>query len=394
LIDLRRLKGWADFKQTIKDRDFDIAGLTMMSVDYNTVTQCIDIIKQIKPMVKIVVGGPHASILPQELVVNEKIDYIFVGEAEDTIVELMLKLEQEEGNGRMVYGQRPNLDKLPFADRDLFSLSEEPIFSFFKSPFVTIIAGRGCRYNCSFCQPAERLIFGNQVRRRSVNHVIEELKYLDQRYNFRSMMIHDDCLTEDRDWVLEFCAKYTSNGFKQPFVCQSRPDLICEHPEMVKNLRRAGLALLIIGFESGSQRVLNFLRRGYKLEQNLQAAAVCRKLGIKIWANYMFGVPTETKQEQKETVEMIKKIRPYHCSPTYFTPHPGSDLFKYCIRNDLSLIKNHDAYRRNNYQPKIRGIDYEYLNKLLWESVAVAGNQNILKNFLKRYSLIQCRKFL
>jgi len=376
LIDLRRLKSWDEFISLIKEKDFAVAGITMMSVDYNPAMKCIDIIKQNKPEVKIIVGGPHPSILPQEVALNKNIDYIFVGEAEISITELIRNLEAGQKNGKIIYGSKPNLNDIPFSDRELFPIPEEPFVSFLERPFVTIIAGRGCRYNCNYCQPAERMIFGEAVRRRSVDNVIEELKHLYRKFNFKSMMIHDDCFTEDEEWVLEFCRKYKNNGFRQPFVCQSRPDLICKNKNMVKELRDAGLALCIIGFESGSQRILNFLRKGCTVEQNLEAAEVCRKLGVKIWANYMLGIPTETKDEQRATVEMIKEIRPYHCSPAYYTPHPGSDLFEYCLENNLSLINNNDDYRRNTYEPKIRGIDYDYLKKILLESIAVGEDQN------------------
>ena len=388
LIDLRRLKGWGDFERVVKEKEFSIAGITMMSVDYNPATKCIGIIKRLKPSAKVIVGGPHASILPQELVENRNIDYIFVGEAEETIAEVIQRIKEGENLDRVIYGKKAVLDNLQFADRDLFFLQEESFVEFLMRPFVTLIAGRGCTYNCNYCQPAERKIFGNEVRRRSVDNIIEELNLLYNKYNFNSMMIHDDCLTENKEWVMEFCDKYKRAGFTQPFVCQSRPDLICKNKEVVKDLYDAGLALFIIGFESGSQRILNFLRRGYKVEQNFEAAEICHKFGIKIWANYMLGLPTETKEEQEETVAMIKKIKPYHCSPAYYTPHPGSDLFKYCLEKDLSLIKNHDDYRRNNYEPKIKGIDYDYLRKILFESIAVGEDQNILQKIVKPTSLV------
>ncbi|MDD4899132.1 MAG: radical SAM protein [Candidatus Omnitrophica bacterium] len=377
LIDLRRLKGWEHLESVLTEQDFDIAGLTMMSVDFNPVNKCIETIKRIRPRVKVLVGGAHASIAPEELAANNNIDHVFVGEAEVSLLDFLRKEEAGEQNPRLIYGEKPDLDRLPFVDRGLFALPEEPFVPFLLRPFVTIIAGRGCTYNCNYCQPAERIIFGKNVRRRSVDNVIEELKALRSKFRFNSFMIHDDCLTEDRKWVLEFCDKYQGNGFRQPFVCQSRADLIVKNKDAFRRLRDCGLILCLIGFESGSPRILKFLKKGCSLEQNLEAAEICHKLNVKIWANYMLGVPTETKEEQEETVTMIKKIRPYHCSPAYYTPHPGSDLFQYCIENNLSLIDSHDRYRRSSYEPKIRGIDYEHLKKLLYESISVAEDQNL-----------------
>jgi radical SAM superfamily enzyme YgiQ (UPF0313 family) len=101
---------------------------------------------------------------------------------------------------------------------------------------------------------------------------------------------------------------------------------------------------------------------------NLKAAQVCRKYGISVWANYMLGLPTETKEEMLDTISMLKEIDPDYYSPAFYTPHPGSDLYTYCIENDLSLIASHDQYRRNPTETKIKGQDPEFLNWALVES--------------------------
>jgi radical SAM superfamily enzyme YgiQ (UPF0313 family) len=194
-----------------------------------------------------------------------------------------------------------------------------------------------------------------------VENVIEELKVLRDKYRFASFMFHDDCLTEDRRWVTEFSERYRAEGFVQPFFCQSRADIIARHPDMVARMAGAGLRGYFIGFESGNARVLNFLRKGTTPKRNLQAAEVCRQHGLAIWANYMLGIPTETKEEVMDTVNMIREIDPDYHSPSFFTPHPGTDLYDYCVEHDLSLISDYDSYRRNPTEPKIKGQDYGFL---------------------------------
>ena len=242
---------------------------------------------------------------------------------------------------------------------------------FLPPPFVTLIAGRGCRYNCNYCQPAERIMFGRQVRRRSVRNVMRELEFLRGKFHFNSFMVHDDCLTEDPEWVLQFCRKIKAGGYDQPFVCQSRADLVCKHRDMVEALYDAGVRLLIVGFESGSNRVLKFLRKGCTREQNVEAARICREIGIKVWANYMMGLPTETNEEVQETFTMLQEIRPYHCSPAFYTPHPGSDLFEIGKEMGIHMITDHNSYRRNTYEPKIKGPDYDFLQEMLYKSIAL-----------------------
>jgi anaerobic magnesium-protoporphyrin IX monomethyl ester cyclase len=367
LIDLRALSGWDEFRQELRLRQPDVVGLTMMSVDYNPATEAARIVKEVTPQTITVVGGPH-------------FDYIVTREGEITFPWLLEEIRAgRRPANRILVGESPDLDALPFPDRDLFldewrkrgytlDSPEVPFVPDLPPPVLTIIAGRGCKYNCSFCQPAERAIFGRQVRKRSPSNILAELGLLRERYRLRSFMFHDDCLTEDRDWVLEFCDLYSAAGFSEPFFCQSRADIIVRHEAMVRRMAEVGLRGMFIGFESGSDRVLKFLRKGTTRQKNLEAARICRKYGVKIWANYMLGLPTETHEEVMQTVSMLKEIDPDWYSPAFYTPHPGSDLYDYCVEHDLSLITSHDQYRRNPWEVKIRGQDPGFLNWALAES--------------------------
>jgi anaerobic magnesium-protoporphyrin IX monomethyl ester cyclase len=379
LIDLRALRGWDHYREELARRRPQVVGVTMMSVDYNPGVQATTIAKEVDPNIVTVVGGPHPTLALDEMQPLTSVDHIVTHEGENAFVELLRRLEAGEACQRVIEGDRPDLDALPFADRDLFldqwrqagytldspevPLADLPV------PFVTVIAGRGCLYNCSFCQPAEKILFGGRVRRRSVTNVIAELKYLRDRYRFRSLLIHDDCLTEDRKWVVEFCEAYQREGFSQPFFCQSRADIIVKNEDMVARMRSVGLSGFFIGFESGSPRMLKFMRKGTTVEQNLAAARVCRRHGIRVWANYMLGLPSETKDDIMATIQMLKEIDPDWYSPAFYTPHPGSDLYTYCVQNDLSLIKDHDSYRRNPTEVKIKGHDYDFLLWALKESM-------------------------
>jgi radical SAM superfamily enzyme YgiQ (UPF0313 family) len=380
LIDLRALSGWDEFREELRRRRPDVVAFTMMSVDYNPAMEAAGIVKDVIPQAVTVVGGPHPTIMVEEVAEIPHFDYVVTREGEITFPWLLGEIRDgRRPESRVLEGEMPDLEDLPFSDRDLFldewrrygytlDSPEVPFVPDLPAPFVTIIAGRGCIYNCAFCQPAERHIFGRKVRKRSPANVLAELRLLRDRYGFASFMFHDDCLTEDREWVLEFCELYESEGFRQPFFCQSRADIIAKNEDMVRRMAEVGLKGYFIGFESGNDRVLRFLRKGTTREKNLAAARVCKKYGIKIWANYMLGLPTETQEEVMDTISMLKEIDPDWYSPAFYTPHPGSDLYDYCIEHDLSLITSHDQYRRNPWDIKVKGHDPEFLQWALEES--------------------------
>jgi anaerobic magnesium-protoporphyrin IX monomethyl ester cyclase len=370
LIDLRTLTGWEEYCQKIRDLAPDAICITMMSCSFNPALRCAELAHRTHPSVKVIAGGPHPSVLPEEVAAYPEFDYIVQGEGEISLIEMLSSFDAGRPVPRITVGTPPDLDALPFADRELFGPHEIPHpIEGFLPPLMTFIAGRGCRYNCAFCQPAERKIFGRSVRRRSPENFVRELVECRERYNFNSYAIHDDCLLEDIAWVERFCSLLEEHDIRIPFSCQGRADLICRNPGTLKNMKKVGLSLICVGFESGSDRVLRFLRKGVRVAQNIEAAGILKELGIKIWANYMLGIPTETREEMEETVRMIKRIAPEHFSPSIYTPHPGSDMYEYCRENGLMLSLSHDSFRHNITEVKIKGQDWHAIEWAVAESL-------------------------
>ncbi|MEE8360266.1 MAG: radical SAM protein [Candidatus Omnitrophota bacterium] len=365
LIDLRELSGWDEVRAKIKELSPDVIGITVMDVDKDFAIESAKIAKSCDSRIKVVIGGPYASLVPKEASSFSSIDHVIVGEGEISFTKLLDDIEKGRPSEKVIMGEPPDLDKLPFADRELFHFQEQPLERFLQLPFVTLIAGRGCGHDCSYCQPAERMIFGNRIRRRSVANTIEELKILRDKYDFQSILFNDDSFTQNRKWIFEFCEEYIKNKFRKPFICQSRADIIVKNEDMVRLMKRAGLCMFIIGFESGNQRILDFLRKRTTVETNLKAAKLCRKIGVRIWANYMLGIPTETKEEVMDTVNMILKIRPYRPSPTFFSPHPGTDLFDFCNEHNLSIVERSVDYLRSSSKPKVKNIDYDFIQQAI-----------------------------
>ncbi len=381
LLDLRRLSGWDAFDEYVINKGPGVFAFSSMSVDYGTAAEGMRRIKKTDSRSIIVLGGVHATVATKEVVNNPDIDHIIVGEGEISFSALLDQIDNGDIPERIIRGISPDINELPYPDRDLFEYRKGemtvPWLSHMPAPFVSIISSRGCPYQCTFCQPAERMVFGGKARMRTVKSVISELEYLREKYDFKSLLIHDDLFTFDHRWIEHFCDAYQNKGFSQMFTCQARSDFIVRYPDVVKRMKDVGLSCFMIGFESGSQRILDFIKKKTTVEKNREAVRLCKSMGIKIFANYMFGLPTETPEEVFRTIDFIRWAKPDYPSPAFFTPHPGSELYDYCQTNNLNLIKSYASYRRNPTEPKIKGPDYEFLKAAVQLSIHHSIDQQI-----------------
>lgn len=390
LIDLRERSGWNDVQSWIKHDDSQIYGIYMSTLDYYEAKNVATIIKNVKPKAKTVVGGPHPSIVPEVLAKDNVFDHIFVGEGEVTFPKMV---EDLDSYPRIVVGEHPDLNKLPYEDREIFNMkkvlaTKHPVFP---RPFINVISGRGCPFNCSFCKPGEDLIFG-KFRMRSVDHLMGEIHMVHNMYRYNILMIDDDLFTAYPDYVFRWCDEYEKIGV--PFAIQTRADLCYRNPEMFKRLREVGCRWVRMGLESGNQRVLNLMRKGTTVEQNYGAVELCHRLGIVVIANYMLGLPTETKEEILDTIRMIKVTKPEQRSAAFYTPIMGTDMYDDCKKKGLLVSEDPTVLgtRSITEQPRLKGIDYN------WIQVQMYGRffrqRHAIRRVINRQEISPLRKIL
>ncbi len=363
---------WSQIHEQLYSDLPEVIGFNVMSPMFNEVKTLIEEIKHEcwkgsgipEPM--LIAGGAHATIMPETLL-EIGFDYVIQGEGEKAIVELLA--------GNIIKGIRTlhfnpidDLDSLEFPARDLLPKK------YLKRHAASIMASRGCPFNCSFCQPTLRTMFGSNVRKRSVWNVLEEINqcYIELGINYFEFF--DDTFTADKNWVYAFCNNFPNHTPKgsEPihWECLSRVNTIDE--SLLIAMKKAGCYRITFGVESGSQEILNFYRKGITVEQTKEAFKLSKKVGIHRHALFMLGAPIETQETIKETEQLIEEIKPDSIFISITTPLPFTDLWNDCQN---AHIIQHDWSEINYYHKPM--IKLQFLNA---EEI-VKARKRILKNF-------------
>jgi radical SAM superfamily enzyme YgiQ (UPF0313 family)/GT2 family glycosyltransferase len=361
-FDMKKAKTDEELRLCIKGPDrkgYDLIAFGLKSSYYPLGMKVLQMAKEQGS--KVMVGGYHATAAPNDLIENSDIDYIFQGESEITFPKF---LQDPSKFNRTIVGEKPsNLDDLPWFDRGMYKNAIEDCKGWWYGNKLTkmtsVVSARGCPYKCGFCQPIEDNHFGKQLRRRSVDSLIEEMLWLKKILNPECIMIHDDTFLIQPTWIEEFIEKYPKVGL--PFWASGRADGIVKYQDLVKALVKVGWDLISVGFESGSQKILDKMHKGTTVEQNLEAANIIHSTSAKIYANYMIGLPWETKEDMQATAKMADGIKAEMPSWAFFTPYPGNDLGEECIEEGISLLdRNH--YDRCPHGRKVQGVNYTHVN--------------------------------
>lgn len=387
LADLRFLSNWADFDDKLRTAAPDYVCVTAHTQEEAAALDCCRRAKRLLPSVITVVGGIHFTMYPEKALGSGVVDFVVRGEGELTLPKMLLDPASAE---QVSWGEVPNLDSIPFEDRDLYPdyarTTGFPLWDL-PRPIIDLVTKRGCPWQCRFCcGPGEQNLYTKPARQRdgrrlptfrhrSVGNVLDEMELLYERYRFKGVVFHDDQFVIRTDWADEFCEAMHERGFVDRGIrwwAASRADVICRHPGLIEKMRDAGLQIVSIGFESFSDPMLEWMRKDTTVRENFEAARICHELGLEIFANVIFGTPRGDGRwrlaDDIASVEAIRQIRPRYFSPSYFSPIPGSWLHQWSVSEGLVLDDEPQVSgSRNPNGPRMRGIDYEEIEPLLSE---------------------------
>lgn len=329
-----------------------IVGVTSTVLTISTV---IEICKTLKRELNslVIIGGPHLSSLPRETMKYNCFDVGVIGEGEYTFLEIAQKKQFKDINGICYFKNKKliftkpreyikNLDELPFPARHLYPPLKKynPVpASYKKFPLAHIFTSRGCPHQCTFC---DRTTFGEKFRIRSPNNVVDEIEECLTKYNAKEIKFFDDAFTINKKRVMEICDEIIKRKLKFPWSCLTRVDHVSI--ELLKKMRQAGCWQVSYGLESGSQRILDSMKKGITIEQSRNAVKWAKEAKLNVRAFFILGFPGENLETINETIKFSKELNIDIASFYTITPYPGNELFQTIKKEGKLKHTNYDNY--------------------------------------------------
>ena len=360
-------------KRELKGFYPDVVGITSVTPSIYQAYQVAKIAKDVREDCKVIVGGPHATFLPdQTLRECRYIDIIVRGEGEETIRELVEAFEEGEwarvrgitfrkGNHIISNEPRPfikDIDEIPFPSWDLLPMDK---YQFYGQRYATMLTSRGCPFNCSFC--ASSRLFGGFWRGRNPENVVEEIRILHEKFGIKNIEFIDDTFTLDQKRTERICDEIVREGLDISWGASSRVDTLSRG--LVEKMRNAGCWILFLGIESGCQKILDAIGKRINIEQARKAVKIVKEAGIQVLGSFIIGFLQDTIETVNETIRFAKTLNLDYAEFSVLTPYPGTPIYEHAKKNNLLLTEDWSKYTGLEPTIKIEGVSGSKLKSLL-----------------------------
>src|ERR1035441_7429134 len=329
-------------------RDFELLVLFTSTPGFDVDVRMAQRMKDLNPRLKVCFVGPPVTIEPEKVLSNTVIDFIVRREFDYQIVAYAKgekTLDELPGvsfrrpDGTFVHnpegGYIENLDELPWVTkvykRDLdFTRYNVP---FLKHPYISFYTTRGCPAMCTFCLWPQTHS-GHRWRLRSSDDVVNECRWALENFpGMREIFFDDDTFNYQKARTIELCAKLKPLNFT--WSCTSR---VTTDYDTLKAMKEAGCRLLIVGYESGDPQILKNIKKGATVDMAERFTANCKKLDLKIHGDFIIGLPGETRESIRRTIDFAKKMDTDTIQVSIAHPYPGTEFYDYVKKNGLITI--------------------------------------------------------
>ena len=352
----------------------DLIAFSVTTFDYQRALHYAEIFKKICPKAKIVFGGIHVSSVPEVVIANDFIDYVVIGEGEIAFSEIIKHIEKGDSSEpivntwykskdtKIIKGRQAgfiqDLDSLPHFDKEIWK-EVSPL----KSYYLTMTS-RGCPYNCSYCFnhffrniPEEK---SNYIRRRSVKHVIEELTAAKEKYNISVIEFWDDIFIFDKKWLKEFLEAYKKE-IRLPFKCYIHVNLFDE--EIAIWLKDAGCKWVDFGIQHINEEYRKkYLKRNESNANIVNTLKLLKKYNIVSFADYIVGLPGDTKEHYEEARLFFIENMPDIIEPYWMSYHPKTEIiengFEHNALNDETMNLINRGLKHSYFESSLASKDF------------------------------------
>jgi len=347
-----------DLKEDLKDFNPDIVFINVATTTFDSDIKAFETVKSVNPDILTIASGPHFLLFNEEILKKyPSVDLIIRGEPELTFGEIVSGKSLEEIDG-LTYRQNSeiksnkdrayneNLDELPFPARELVdsNLYVRPDNG---EKQAIIRVGAGCPHHCFFCLAT--VVSGNKTRVRSPENIIAEIRECREKYGIENFIFWSDIFSFDKKWVHSLCKSIIDSQLNIFWSANSRVDTLDE--ETVKLMYSAGCRLISMGIESGSQEILDKTGKGIKTEDAVKTVNLCKKYKIKVFAYFILGLPWETENHIRETIDFSLKLEPDYVNYYTATVFPKTKFYYYMQENNLGEFGGEDFYKSPYYYP-------------------------------------------
>jgi anaerobic magnesium-protoporphyrin IX monomethyl ester cyclase len=323
----------------------DIVGITAMTPTIGTALKIARRLKQKNPNIKVIMGGPHVTLLPRATLESSKdVDILVRGEGDETFIEILTALEKSltlesipgisfiKDNHVVLTPERKvsvDINSLPFSAYHLLprhAYRPHPPHGM-RLPFTAMVTSRGCPYRCAYCS---KPVFGNEFRAQSAERVVAEMSYLQEKFGIKEIAFYDDSFTLDKKRVHAICALILEKKLKIAWTCETRVNLVDK--ELLKHMKQAGCYAIAYGIETASPEMMKTLQKDITLEQVEKAVQAHHEVGLQVVGYFMLGSPGETPETIMQTINFAKKLKVDFAQFSVTTPFPATELYDIYMR--------------------------------------------------------------